>query len=229
MSQISNVLIARIEKGGERFEVLVDPKKGYDFKLGAKKDFENVLMSDEIFKDANKGERQNSAALKKAFGTDDQRAVAEKILREGDLQLSTDQRRKLVEEKRAKVVEMIARNCVDPRAKTPHPPVRIENALEQARFHFDAFKPVERQFDEAVEAIREIIPISMEKIKVVVKVPAEHAARCYGILKEFGISREEYGADGSLLCVCEMPAGMQGNFYDRLNKLTAGQVQTKVL
>ncbi|MFH1106284.1 MAG: ribosome assembly factor SBDS [Candidatus Micrarchaeota archaeon] len=229
MSQISNVLIARIEKGGERFEVLVDPKKGYDYKTGAKKDFENVLMSDEIFKDANKGERQNSAALKKAFGTEDQQAVARKIVEEGDLQLSTDQRRKLVEEKRLKVIEMIARNCVDPRTKTPHPPVRIENALEQARVHFDAFKSVEKQFDEAVEAIREIIPVSMEKIKVAVKVPAEHAARCYGLLKEYGIAREEYGQDGSLMCVCEMPAGLQSAFYERINKMTAGQVQTKVL
>lgn len=229
MSQIANTLIARIEKGGERFEVLVDPKKGYDYKTGAKKEFENVLMSDEIFKDANKGERQNSAALKKAFGTDDALAIAKIILEQGDLQLSTDQRRKLVEEKRARVVEMIARNCVDPRSKTPHPPVRIENALEQARFHFDAFKPVDEQFKAAVESIREIIPIGMEKIKIAVKVPPEHAGRAYGLLKEFGISREEYGSDGSLLCVCEMPAGMQGQFYERLNKLTAGQVQTRVL
>ncbi|MFH1199669.1 MAG: ribosome assembly factor SBDS [Candidatus Micrarchaeota archaeon] len=229
MSQISNTLIARIERNGERFEVLVDPKKGYDFKTGVKKDFDNVLMSDEIFSDANKGQRQNAAAIKKAFHTEDSLAVARQIIEQGDLQLSTDQRRKLMEEKRLKVIEMIARNCIDPRTKTPHPEVRINLALEQAKVHFDAFKPVEEQFKAAVEAMREIIPISMEKIKVAVKVPAEHAARCYGILKEFGISREEYGSDGSLVCVCEMPAGMQSNFYDRLNKMTGGQVQTKVL
>jgi len=229
MSQIEHTIIARFEKAGEKFEILVDPKNGYDYKIGAKKDFSNVLLVDEIFKDANKGERQTASAIKKAFGTEDASEIAKKIIKDGDLQLTTDQRRKLLEDKRKKVIEMIARNCIDPRAKTPHPPIRIENALEQAKFHFDAFKSVEEQMEEAIEAIREIIPISMEKLKIAVKIPAEFANRAYGALKEYGISKEEFGNDGSLIAVCEIPAGIQGDFYNRLNKLTSGQVQTKVL
>ena len=66
MSGIENTIIARLEKGGEKFEILVDPKLSYDYKTGARKDLANVLMADEIFKDANKGERHTDAALKKA-------------------------------------------------------------------------------------------------------------------------------------------------------------------
>jgi len=229
MSQIEGTLICRYEKAGEKFEILVDPKKGYDYKIGSRTDFSNVLLVEEVFKDANKGERHTDSAIKKAFGTTDPMQVALKIMKEGDLQITTDQRRKLMEEKKAKIIDLIARNAIDPRAKTPHPPLRIQNALEQARFHFDAFKPAEQQMEDAIDAIRELIPISLEKMKIAVKIPPEHAARCYGILKEYGIRKEEYGHDGSLIAMVEIPAGLQGEFYDRLNKLTSGSVQTKVL
>jgi len=226
---LENTIIARLEKGGERFEILVDPKLAYDYKTGAKKDLANVLVAEEVFKDARKGDRQTSSALQKAFGTTDVFAVAERIFREGEVQLTTDQRKKILEERRAKLVALIARNCVDPRTKAPHPPQRVEAALEQARFHVEAFKPAEEQLDAAVEALRGILAISFEKAKIAVKVPAQFAAKAYGLLKEYGISREEWGNDGSLTVVCEMPAGIQGEFYDRLNKLTGGQAQTKLL
>lgn len=229
MSQIENTLIARLEKNGERFEVLIDPKKGPDYKSGVKKEFDNVLLVDEIFKDANKGERQTTAALQKAFHTTDATQVAIVILREGELQVTTEQKRKLLEEKRLKVIALIARNTMDPKAKAPHPPARIERALEEARFHFDAFKTAEEQVEPAVEAIREIIPISFDKMRIAVKIPAEFAARGYGALKEYPVKKEEWGNDGSLLAVVEIPAGIQGEFYNHLNKLTGGQVQTKQL
>ncbi len=229
MSQIEGTLICRLERNGEKFEILVDPKKGYDYKVGTRADFSNVLLVEEVFKDANKGERHTAATLKKAFHTEDMAEACRIIMKEGDLQITTDQKRKLLEEKKARIIDMIAKNAIDPRAKTPHPPLRIQNALEEARFHFDAFKSAEEQMEDAIDAIREIIPISLEKMKIAVKVPAEHVGRVYGALKEYGIKKEEYGKDGSLLALVEIPAGVQGEFYDRLNKLTSGNVQTKVL
>ncbi len=229
MSGIENTLIARLERNGEHLEILVDPKKGYEYKTGVKKDFSNVLAFDEVFKDANKGERATAAALKKAVGTDDVMKAAQFILDHGELQLTTDQRRKAVAEKHAKIVALIAQMVMDPKTKAPHPPARIELALAEARFHVDAFKRAEEQVEDAIESIREIIPISTDKIKVAVKVPANFAPKVYGLLKEFGIQKEEWGSDGSLMVVLEMPVGLEAGFYDRLNNQTAGQTQTKRL
>jgi ribosome maturation protein SDO1 len=229
MPGIQNTIIARYEKGGERFEVLVDPKLAYDYRTGAKKDLNNVLITEEVFKDANKGDRQTSTALQKAFGTTDPVQVAHRILMEGDLQLTTEHRRKVLEEKKAKVIAIIARNAVDPRTKAPHPPARIQAALEQARVHIDAFKSAEEQVPAAIEALREILPISLEQAKVAVKVPAEHAPRVYGLLKEFGLQKEEWTSSGALVAVLEMPAGLQAEFYDKLNKATGGSAETKKL
>ncbi len=226
---IGNTLVARIEKNGQRFEVLVDPKLGYAYKTGARKDITNVLAFEEVFKDAQRGERQSEEHIKKAFGTTDVVEVAKKIFAQGDLQLTTDQRRKLVEEKHRKLVELIVRNCIDPRTKAPHTPARVEAALAEARFGIDAFASPEEQLEKAIDSIREIIPIRIEQAKVEVVVPAAYSSRSFAILKEYGLAHEEWLNDGSLRGVCEMPAGVTPQFFDRLNKLTSGQVQTKIL
>jgi len=230
MPGIENTIVARYEKAGERFEILVDPKLAYDYRTGAKKDLNNVLVSEEVFKDANKGERQTSGAVQKAFGTTDPAKVANKIIMEGEIQLTTDQRRKILEEKKAKIVAIIARNAVDPRTKAPHPPQRILSAMEQCKkVHIDTFKSAEEQVPAIIEELREILPISLEQAKIAVKIPAEYAPRVYGLLKEFGIQKEEWTSSGALVALVEMPAGMQGEFFDRLNKATAGSAETKRL
>lgn len=222
-------IIARLERGGDKFEVFVDEEAAYNFKSGLKKDFSNVLSVDEIFKDARKGERQSETVLKKVFSTSDPLRIGEAILREGELQLTTEKRRKFVEEKRAKIISLISMNCIDPHTKAPHPPQRIENALEQVKFKVDLFKSVNKQMEEAVEKLREVLPIRIENIKIAVKVEAQYAGRVFGILKDFGLEKSEYENDGSLIGVCVFPAGMQSDFYNKLNKLTGGSVQTKVL
>jgi ribosome maturation protein SDO1 len=222
-------IIARLERGGEKFEVFVDEDKAYNFKSGFKKDFSNVLSVDEIFKDAKKGDRQSEAELKKVFGTSDPVKVGEIIVKEGELQLTTERRRKLLEEKKAKIVSLISRNCVDPHTKAPHPPQRIESALDEVKFKVDLFKSVDKQMEEAVEKLREILPIKIENIKIAVKVDSQFAGKAFGILKEFGLEKSEYGSDGSLIGVCVFPAGLQDDFYNKMNKLTGGSVQTKVL
>lgn len=227
MAGISNTIIARLEKGGEKFEILVDPELAYAYKSGLKKEITNVLMAEEIFKDANKGERQSPSAIKKAFGTNDAIEAAKQIFKDGELQLTTLQRKKALEEKKAKIITLIAQICIDPRTKAPHPPARIEAAMAQARVSIDAFKSVEEQANKIIEELREIIPISTEKIKIAIKISALQASRAYGFLKDNNMIRQEYAKDGALVALCEIPAGLQGEFYEKLNKITGGSAETK--
>ncbi len=229
MPAFENTIIARYEHAGDKFEILVDPKNGYAYKTGARKDLTNVLVVEEVFKDAKKGERHSPGALKKAFGTTDVAEIAKRIFKDGDQQITTEQRHKLLEEKRLKIISLIARNFIDPRTKTPHPPARIEAAMEQARVSIDAFKSAEEQVQDIIEELREIIPISTDRIRVEVVLAPQFVGRGYGLLREYGMSGEEYGSDGSLTARCEMPAGLEPEFYDKLNKMTAGQVRTRRL
>ena len=221
---------ARISKSGEKFEILVRPEPALDFKMGKQLGLSQILVIEEVYIDAGKGTRASSEKLDKAFGTADPLKIAEEIMRHGELQLTTEQRKQLVEDKRKQVVAFVSRNCIDPRTGTPHPPIRIEQALNQVKYSIDPFKNADEQAKEIIEQLRVILPIKMEQMRVAVKIFAEHAAKAYGAIKNFGtITREEWQADGALVAMLELPAGLYGPFIERLGKITQGTIQTKVL
>jgi ribosome maturation protein SDO1 len=221
---------ARLAKGQDRFEILVKPQQALDYKLGKQIPLSQVLMIEEIYSDSGKGTRASAEKLQKYFGTLDPVRIAEEIMKAGELQLTTDQRRQLIEEKRRQIISIITRNAIDPRTGAPHPPLRIEQALEQIRISIDPYKSAEEQSKQVIEDLRPILPLKMEQMRIAVKVVPEYAARAYNAFKSFGnVSREEWQRDGSLVAVVEMPAGLYGSFIDRVGKLTQGTIQTKVL
>ena len=132
--------IARLTRGGERFEVIVKPQPALSFRLGKITSVSEVLITDIVFLDASKGLKASEAKLQEAFGSIDPIEIASIILKEGTLQLTAEQRRKFIEEKRKQIVSFISRHCVDPRTNLPHPPSRIEQAMSQIRFSIDPFK-----------------------------------------------------------------------------------------
>jgi ribosome maturation protein SDO1 len=221
---------ARISKSGEKFEVLVKPDQALEYKMGKPLPISQLLVIDEIYSDAGKGTRASAEKLQKAFSTEDPLTVAEEIMKHGELQLTTEQRRQLVEDKRKQIIAFVARNCIDPRTGTPHPPIRIEQAMNQIKYSIDPFKSADEQAKAVIEELRALLPIKMEQMRVAVKILAEFAPKGYGAVKGYGtISREEWQADGALVAVVEMPAGLYGPFLERLGKVTQGTIQTKVL
>lgn len=225
-----NYTIARINIGGENFEIIVKPDPAFAFRSGKSISISDILVIDEVFVDASKGLRASEKKLKEAFGTTDPLEIAKIILKRGTLQLTAQQRRQLIEEKRRQIIDFISRNAVDPRTKLPHPPARIEQALEQVGFSVDPFKSVEEQANEAIKAIRTILPISVEKVSIAVKIPPEYAGRVYGALKSFGtIKSENWLSDGSLSVILEMPAGLYGPFLEKMGEMTRGNIEVKIL
>lgn len=229
MVSLDKAVIIRLEKSGERFEVFADPKLVVEYRKGKNVSLNDLLAAYEVFKDGRKGDVQSEDALKKAFGTTDFNSIAKEILLKGDLHLTTEQKRRAMEEKHSKIVQYISQNYIDPRTGAPHPPKRIELAMEEARVHIDPMKSAESQVDNIVKSLRPILPLKYEIMKIAVKVPAQYAGSAYGVLKEFNIKKEEWLNNGSLVAVVEIAPGLQSVLYDKLNKLTHGDIQTKVL
>jgi ribosome maturation protein SDO1 len=222
--------VARMTKDNEHFEVLVKPQKALDYRTGKIAAITEVLAAETIFSDANKGTKASEENLRKAFGTNDALKIAETILTKGTLQLTTEQRRRMIEDKRKQIVDFIARQSVDPKTNLPHPPTRIENAMEQIRYSIDPFRPVEEQAKEIVKALRILLPLKMEQLQLDVTIPATHSARAYGSIKGFGtIKREEWRADGSWHGVLEMPAGSYAPFLEKLGEITKGTGEAKIV
>ncbi|HLB68416.1 MAG TPA: ribosome assembly factor SBDS [Thermoplasmata archaeon] len=223
-------VIARIERSGERFEVIVKPEAVQKLRDGKEVNVLENLAIDEIFRDARKGSKASEEKMEEFFGTTEPVQVAREIIKRGEIQLTTEQRREMQEAKRRQVIHYIAANAINPQTGTPHPPQRIENAMEEAKVHVDPFKPVQEQVKDVLDALRPLIPIRFEKARIAVRLTAEDSAKCYGDIKAFGtILREEWQPNGSWIGVVEMPAGMQTEFLERLNAKTKGNVEAKIL
>ena len=222
--------VARITHDGEHFEILVKPQPALSYRLGKTTSISELLVTDTIFTDAGKGLRASEDKLQKAFGTTDSLKIASIILKKGTLQLTTEQRRRLVEEKRKQIVSFISRQCVDPKTNLPHPPLRIEQAMEQIHFSIDPFRDAEEQAREIIKLLRPVLPLKVEQVSVAVRIPPEYAGKVYGTVKGFGvIKREQWQADGSWFTIVEMPAGLYGPFLEKLGKITRGNLEAKLV
>jgi ribosome maturation protein SDO1 len=220
--------VARLILGGDKFELLVKPDPALEYKMGKRSDISGALVSDEIYSDANRGSRASSEKLMKHFKTTDSIDIAKQILTKGELNLTTDQRRKMVEEKKRQIVQFINRSFVDPKTHLPHPIVRIEAAMEEVRVPIDPFRRVDDQAKTIVDALRKILPLKSETIKLTITVPPQYAAQSYSVLKSTGdLQSEEWLADGSLRATLDINASIKGQFLDRLGSVTKGSAQVK--
>ncbi len=230
MVSLEKAVIARLRKAGEEFEILVDPYLARDLKEGKEVNFEELLAVEEVFKDAKKGIRASAENLQKVFGTTDIYKIARKIIEEGEVQITAEQRKEMLEAKKKQIIAFLSRNTVDPRTGAPHPPSRIEMALEQAKVHIDIFKPVEAQIKEIVKALKPILPLRFEEIEIAIKIPAEYTGKAISALYNFGnVIQEEWQRDGSWICLMRIPAGMHGDLLDLLGKITKGEALTKIV
>ena len=49
-----------------------------------------------------------------------------------DTELNKEQREKFISEKKKKLLDILTKNCINPQTSKPHPPQRIERALEES-------------------------------------------------------------------------------------------------
>ena len=227
---MDGMVIARFESHGHNFEIILEADYVNDGKLEEYKEILDHMPADEIFTDARKGTRSPQEEMTTAFGTSSSRDIAIDILKRGQVQLTTEQRRQMADDKHRQIVAIIAREAMNPQTKTPHPPQRIEAAIVEAGIHIDPMRPVAIQVKEIVHALRSIIPISFDKMRLAIKLQGVDYGKCYGDIKSLGtVSQEEWGHDGSWMGVVEIPAGLQEELFNKLNEKTKGNVESKIL
>ena len=229
MVSLDKAIVIRYEKGGERFEILVDPDLAFQLRQGKDVDMDELLAAPEIFRDARKGDRASSEELHRAFGTTDVYEIAKIIVKKGNFHPTTEQRRRMLEEKKKAIAALIAKRAINPQTKAPHPVDRILRAMEEARVSIDIFKPAEEQVQVVVDKIKRIIPIKLETRKIEAIIPAQYVGKAYGKVASFKIVRERYLNDGSWDVVIEIPAGITDEVLKTLNDITKGNVKTRLV
>lgn len=230
MVDVNKAVLAEFKKSGYNFEILVDCEKALQFKEGKKMSLDEVVVTKDVFKDVKKGLHASEQDMVKVFNTKDTNKVVELIIKEGYIHLNAEHKRKQLEERTKQVISLIVRNAINPQTNTPHPYERIKNALDEAKVKIDPNKNADQQVQVIVTALQRILPIKFETRKIELYIPAKYSGSSYSIIKSYvNIQKDEWKSDGSLYLLVELPAGLQDEFFNKINNLTHGEVQTKIV
>ena len=230
MVDVDKAVIGRLKTHGDKFEILVDCDQALLFKSGKQVDMTEVLAAQKIFSDAHRGIVASEHRMTEIFGTKDPIEIAKIILQKGEVQITAAHKGKEIEEKRKQILTYIHKNGVDPRTHLPIPPQRIELAFEEAKIHVDEHKEVLAQMQDILKKLQPILPIKFERKELSIRIPSQYAAKMYSTVKALShIIREEWMNDGSWKALVQIPAGMQGELFDKLNSSTHGSVEIETV
>ncbi|MBS3162296.1 ribosome assembly factor SBDS [Candidatus Woesearchaeota archaeon] len=230
MANLEEAIIARIKKGNVNFEILVNCEKALEYRAGKITDLNEVVASKGIFSDVRKANKATNEEIKKAFLTEDENSIIDQILKKGDIQLTAEHKAKLRENKRKQIIAFIHTNAVDAKTGYPFPPQRIEMLMEEAKVKIDEFETLEHEIQNVIKALRPLIPIKLETRELEIDVAASFASQVLNLLKrKTKIVKEDWKSNGNLVAIFEIPAGIQEEIENDLNKLTKGDVDIKIL
>lgn len=255
---LGKLILIRLRKKKKVAEMIADPKTAYRAKKIISEEIKNRAENSEnsvpltieeikkmpdidindiyssltVFENAKKGDVYPDVFLEEMFGTVDLVEIAYLFLFDKDTEWNwtKSQREEFTAQKKKQIISIISKNSINPQIKKPHPPLRIEKAMKEAKYSVDMYKTAEEQIKDVISAISAIIPIRMENIELAVKIPASFAAKAYGTVEKFGrVKQSEWQNNGSWIGVMDLPAGMEAEFLDKINKLTHGRAQIKIL
>lgn len=218
MVSLDDAVLARLEKGGKRYEALVNPDLVEQWKEDASNiELDDFMAMDEIFHDARAGERPTEEALLNTFQTLDVETILNIILEKGSIQLTTAQRKARVENMRQQIIHHIHSQAIDPKSKSPHPRTRIELALDESKYSVDPFKRLEDQVKDAIAKLKPLIPLSFESVRLAFRIPGSAYGSVSQLLRPYQ-KKEGWLENGDWACVIELPAGMKGDMIGQVLK-----------
>ena len=219
MVSLDSAVLARWEYGGKRYEILVDPDLVDAFRQNPSSvNMDDFLATDEVWHDARGGDRPTEEAIESTFGTQEIDEIAAIILEKGNIQLTTNQRKEMVEQKRQLIIQEIHSTAIDPKAKSPHPKTRIELALEESRFSVDPFKRLDVQVKDAINTLKSLIPLSFEPVRIAFRISGSGYGKTSKFLRPY-LDKAEWLSNGDWACIIQCPPGMAGNLIGKVKSV----------
>ena len=216
---------ARIKVKDKHYEINVDLDEALKVRNGTGS-VQSALQTLQIFHDLKKGTIAPQKDLEEAFSTTDIYKIAEHIIKKGEVQKTQEFRDEQRENKKKQIISLILKNAVDQHGR-PYTEERIRTAIEQANYSFDN-RPAEKQMNDLISKLKEVIPIKMEVKRIKLIIPARFTGQIYGILQDYKES-ENWLSNGNLEAILNIPAGLTIDFFDKINSMTHGAVQSEEL
>ncbi len=229
MVKLEEAVIARLDRQSHHFEILVEPYMAWDYKHGKEVNLDNLFAMEEIYSDSAKGKLASEEVLKEVFQTTDFLTIAKKIIVDGEVQLTTSQRNEMLERRKNEIIDFIVKNAHDPKDMTPIPPQRIINALDSAKYKFTLNRKKEDEINEVLLILKKAMPISLEKITVVIEVSATYSGKITSLIHRYDLIEEKWLPSGGLTAKVSIPVGLKSKLITDLNNVTHGSVIVDVL
>lgn len=229
MVNIDQAVIAKLKKGGENFEILVDSDKALELKQGKNVDLNDVLAEFKIFSDAKKGLLATESKFGELFGSENVEDIAREIIKKGEIQITAEHRKKLIEEKRNRIIGKITSNAIDAQTKLPIPRQRIELCFEQLKIKVNEHDTDEYQIDQILSKIKTLIPIKFETFIIEARINHQYSSKAMNYIKrEYPNASQIWDEDGNVLVKFKIPAGRADELKAKLNSLTQGNVHIDI-
>ncbi len=193
MVRVDEAFELRYRKKGQQLEVLVDFDKLNEFKKSPDKvSVYDVLADTKIFKDQKKGDIASDNFLLEIFQGKSEEEILKEILLKGECQIPTAFLNKLREEKKMQVINYIVENATNPQTKGKYTPTMIESEVNKLRFNFDPNISFQNQAEDVIKLLKKVMPISMERIILEIKIPGQYCGAFYGPFRRYGKVTKEY-------------------------------------
>jgi len=218
---------ARIKLKGKQYEISVDLDEALKVRKNSPdSNITSALESNAIFYDLQKGTQASESDLKSAFSTIDTHQIALQIIQKGEVQKTQEFRNEEREKKIKQIIDLIITNAVDQKGN-PYTEERMKRAISEISFNFDN-RPAEQQMPDLIHKLKTVIPIKIETKRVKLTIPAQFTGQVYGLIQGYKES-EEWLPNGNLEVIINIPSGIQIDFYEKLNHITHGAVQSEEL
>jgi ribosome maturation protein SDO1 len=220
--------LVRYQTHGKTFEVAINPDLVVSFLEGNHVDIQELVESEHIFSDVKKGLFASETELKTIFNTTKIDEIVPIMIKKGEVQFNQKYRDELRQRKYNRIVHLIHKQAIDPRTGLPHPIVRIEASLKEAKVRIDDFKKAEDQLTEIIKKLQPIIPLSCEKTRLELVIPSQYSSQVkYAIANKGKILRETWLDDGGLLLIMEVASGIKMEIISSAQAITKGEASVK--
>lgn len=225
--------LLKYEKFGNKFEIIIDPDKAVEIiRNGDIKNIEEVtemLKAQEIFKNSKTGARANQKDIIETFGTDDVIEVAIFMLENGEVQLNSEYRKIIAEQRYSQLIFELNKICTDAQTGYPIPVSRIENALKEGKFSINLYQKQEDQIKEALTCLSNQLNISYGTVEIEITVSSENIKLLKNAIPQIiNEAKHNWLSDGFLQLKINLPKGKLNAVKNKINSINNKEIKIKI-
>ncbi|KAA8496568.1 Ribosome maturation protein SBDS [Porphyridium purpureum] len=222
--RMTNVVVVRLKRKGQRFELACYPNKVISWREKTEKDLDEVLQIEQVFTNVSKGTLASQKQLVAAFGTDDVKDIIIQILEKGELQVSEKERHHQSDKLFQEIATLVAGMCVDPNTKRPFTVGMIERSMKDS-LHYAAQpnKSAKQQALEVIRQLKEHIEIERAQMEIHITLPGKAAKQIREKLQPYvaSLDDENFGA-ATYSATCLIDPGNFRTVEDIIKSQTKG-------